>query len=100
MIKPISTRRNTAWVNNPETAFTRGKILAGKNVFFIRIEYFRTTLVDPLIISVKQYHIAIPAASQTTNGTSFTGCTLNPTLKMTQKTKIVTFRFPSSQLFS
>ena len=73
-----------------DIALTTGRMLAGKRVFLINMEFSITALVDLLTMSAKTNQAAIPAVSHTTNGTLLTGFTLNPTLKITQKTNIVT----------
>ena len=56
----------------------------------MRWEFDTINPAEPLMISAKTNQIAMPAVSQTTNGTLFVGFTLNPTLKTTQKTKTMT----------
>ena len=59
--------------------------------------FLMMTLVEPLIISAKVFHIAMPAVSQTTNGTFPFGADLKPTLKTTQRMNIITRGFMKVQ---
>lgn len=70
--------------------FITGRTSDGNRVFFTRFVIETTRFGDPFTISAKRNHAAIPAVNQTTKGTSLVGLTRNPTLKINQKTKIMT----------
>ena len=88
--KTIKRIRKTTCVTKDDITVTNGKICDGKIVFLIKFALPMTAPDALLSTSANRFQIAMPAVNQTTNGTSFTGWTLNPTLNTNQNTPIMT----------
>ena len=88
-IKESSMMRKIRCVMNELASLTTGKMLRGKTTFFTKWGLLIIILVEPLTVSAKVIHMAIPAVSQTTKGIPHLGTVLIPMLNTSHKMNII-----------